>query len=108
MRDGNKESVKEFLSAFRTLSSIAMSTILIIAGLRARHELLLTPWAFYSSIILLGASIVACIYLFFLVFPKIHEEEDNIIYLPDVRTVAVVASSSFFVGNILLIASLLI
>ena len=106
MLDGNKESAKEMLSTFRAVSGTALSTLIVICGLRTRGDLPLYGWQFYPSIALLAICVISATYLFLLTIPKLHAEETDIIECPDVRHTARISLLSFIGGIGILVLSL--
>lgn len=107
MKDGNKESIKELLSAIRTVVGIALSTLLVAIGLKARAEFPIGDGFFYTSLALLGLSVISGIYFFLLAILKIYHEEDEIIYLRDIRIVSLATIATFIGGNLVLGCGLL-
>ena len=108
MDDGNKESIKELLSTFRTLFAINVSGIILLANLNERNELSYhsVKW-FWAGMILAAISLSTMIYLFFLSIPKILQQEDRIIYQPDIMVVSLVSFWSFLSGYIIIVADVL-
>lgn len=99
MDDGNKESAKELLSTFRTLFSIAVSGIFLVVTLRIKNEISICSDAIFKIGIVCGIlSLLAMMYLFFLVIPKLYNSIEGIIYKKDVWIVATFSIATFAIG----------
>jgi hypothetical protein len=103
MKDGNKESIKELLGAFRIISSADLSIILAIVAAKSRIPDILADRIYISSIVALSLSLAGCIYLFLLAIRKIYFEEDAIIESRDVKTTAGLSLLLFLAGVFILI-----
>lgn len=106
VKDGNKESTKELLGAFRTIGSANLSIVLVLATLAARTPNFIPFWGAIASTVLLLVSLGLCIWLFLLVIRKLALELDDIIDLPDVKATAALAFAAFILGCGVLLATL--
>jgi hypothetical protein len=107
MTDGNKESTKELLSTFRSLFAIDISGLFLIVTLYTRSLIdfhLLA--AGLIGIILAVVSAVAMIYLFFLVIPRLHNEDESIIYDWPVIIVSNVGFWTFILAYSIIVVSI--
>ena len=104
MRDGNKESTKELLSTFRTITAIALS-LLIFSSNRSLAPLTSTleQVLFAVSFVLLTVSVATAIYICLIVIPKLLNEVENIIDQAEVRASSFVSLACFMLGCIVLI-----
>lgn len=104
LSDGNKESAKELLATFRSLFTLCVSGIFLLVSLNAKGSIIVCNLPLYRTGLSLGIiSIIAMIFLFFLVIPKLSSCDEDIIYLSDVRITSLVAFSTFFLSYVLLI-----
>jgi hypothetical protein len=103
MTDGNKESIKELLSTFRTLFAIDVSALFLIVNLYSQDRLqFVSPLAFWVGAIFSVFSVALMVYLFLLAVPKIFREEDAIAYQTDIKIVSAASVMLFFIGYTLL------
>jgi hypothetical protein len=108
MDDGNKESIKEMLSTFRTLFAIGVSGLILLANLNANRALRYhSNNLFWFGMMLAAFSLAMMVYLFFLAVPKISEQEDAIIYQRDILIVSLISFWSFIVAYVLILIDVL-
>lgn len=98
MDDGNKESAKELLGAFRIIASadisIALATLAFVwKSANTPADPLVTV-----SIICLTTSFLASIYLFLLAIPMLNRQQANIIGQPPIKITSAISLLLFVVG----------
>lgn len=97
MSDGNKESLKELLSTFRTLFAILISGLFFSVTFAAKVQMMeFSRNIFWLGIFLGVFSIFSMIYLFFLAIPKLLKEEEDIIEKLDIKILSSIALGAFF------------
>ncbi len=107
MNDGNKESVKELLGAFRIVASADLSILLAVIAINSRTAGF-TPSVIYClSLLLLTTSLVACIYLFLLCIRKISLQAEAIVEQRPVKLTAAAALVMLMLATTLLIIDML-
>jgi hypothetical protein len=99
MGEGNKESAKEILSTYRTLFAIDVSGRFLLANMYVRQEIhIRVPCPFWTGVVLWVLSAMAMIWLFFIVVPKLYDEEADIIYQRSVLIPSMIGFWFFILG----------
>jgi hypothetical protein len=100
--DGNKESTKELLGAFRIIASadisIALATLAFIWKSANRPADPLVT----ISIVCLTISFLASVYLFLLAIPMLNRQQANIIGQPPIKITSAVSLFLFLIGATIL------
>lgn len=107
MNDGNKESVKELLGAFRIVASADLSILLGVVAINSRRDDFRPSFGYVASLALLIASLSACIYLFLLCISKIAKEDEAIIDQRPVKLTAAAALLMLLLATVLLVLCML-
>jgi hypothetical protein len=110
MDDGNKESTKEMLNAFRSIASADLAIGLGLAAARTRYPESIGPVTLYLPGTLFAVSFLAAIYLFMLAISKLAEEEPDprIIEMQDIKGWAKTSFYSFLTGIFCLLLCLFV
>lgn len=107
MDDGNKESVKELLGAFRIVASADLSILLAAITINSRTGNFTPTVAYCLSLFLLSTSLIASIYLFLLCIRKLSREAEAIVDQQPVKWTAAAALIMLIVATALLIFDML-
>ncbi len=107
MNDGNKESVKELLGAFRIVASADLSILLAAITINSRTASFTPTPAYCLSLWLLAMSLITSVYLFLVCIRKISLEAEAIVEQPPVKWTAAAALLMLIAATALLILDML-
>jgi hypothetical protein len=98
VKDGNKESTKELLAAFRFIAGAALSLALATLAFVAKQGSD-TSQLMLVSLFSLTISFLLSIYLFLLAIPMLRREEADIIKQPPIKYTSATSLLTFMVGT---------
>jgi hypothetical protein len=106
VKDGNKESTKEMLAAFRIISSADLSIILVLATAKTRAPNDISNWVVFLPGAAFSLSLAFCVHLFLLSIRRLSNETPAIIDLPEIKGTAIKSLVTFLLGILLLVTTL--